>query len=77
MPTAETTAASAVTMSERTAIFVSLELSRSTWLMTALAAPLGSKMSRHQVRGGDMRGCWNGSLICSAMFGDGPARWSP
>ncbi len=39
---------------ENAAIFVSLELSRSTWLMTALAAPLGAKMSRYQVRGGDV-----------------------
>ncbi len=29
-------------------------VSRSTLLMTVLAAPLGPKMSRHQVRGGDM-----------------------
>lgn len=36
------------------AIFVSLELSRSTWLVTALAAPLGARMSRHQIRGGDV-----------------------
>lgn len=36
------------------AIFVSLELSRSTWLITALAAPLGARMSRHQIRGGDV-----------------------
>jgi len=38
------------------AVYVSLELSRSIWLVTALAAPVGSKMSRHQVRGGDMPG---------------------
>ncbi len=38
------------------AIFVSLELSRSTWLVTALAAPVGTKMSRYQVQGGDMPG---------------------
>lgn len=54
MPTTEVTTAAAMTTSECTAIFVSLELSRSTWLMTALAAPLGAKMSRHQVRGGDV-----------------------
>ena len=54
MPTTEVTTAAAITTSEPTAIFVSLELSRSTWLMTALAAPLGGKMSRHQVRGGDV-----------------------
>ncbi len=36
------------------AVFVSLELSRSTWLITALVAPVSAKMSRHQVRGGDV-----------------------
>ncbi|MFC3061835.1 IS110 family transposase [Paenirhodobacter populi] len=54
MPTTETITAAKITTTESTAIFVSLELSRSTWLITALAAPLGAKMSRHQVRGGDM-----------------------
>lgn len=37
------------------AIFVSLELSKSTWLVTALA-PGSDKMSRHNVAGGDMAG---------------------
>lgn len=41
---------------ERRVIFVSLELSRSTWLVTALAAPLGARMSRYQLRGGDVPG---------------------
>src|SRR5215211_1764730 len=36
------------------AIFVSLELSRSTWLITALSPGGGEKMSKHQVRGGDI-----------------------
>ncbi len=36
------------------AIFVSLELSRSTWLVTSLAPGGGQKMSRHQVRSGDV-----------------------
>src|SRR5215831_5884063 len=35
-------------------IFVSLELSRSTWLVTSLA-PGGEKMSKHTVAGGDSR----------------------
>ncbi len=56
MPTADNTTVHAVTASELNAIFVSLELSRTTWLITALAAPLGSKMSRHQIKGGDMTG---------------------
>ena len=38
------------------AIFVSLELSRSTWLITSLSPGGGEKMSKHQVRGGDS-GC--------------------
>src|SRR5271166_622083 len=37
------------------AIFVSLELSRSTWLITSLS-PGGEKMSKHAVRGGDVAG---------------------
>ena len=35
------------------AIFVSLELSRSTWLITSLSPGSGEKMSKHSVRGGD------------------------
>ena len=54
MSTTETSPAAAFTTSECAATFVSLVLSRSTLLMTVLAAPLGPKMSRHQVRGGDM-----------------------
>ena len=56
MPTTEVTTASAITTSENGALFVSLELSRSTWLITVLVAPLGSKMSRHQIKGGDITG---------------------
>lgn len=37
------------------AIFVSLELSRSTWLITSLS-PGGEKMSKYSVRGGDVAG---------------------
>jgi transposase len=36
------------------AIFVSLELSRSNWLITSLSPGGGEKMSKHAVRGGDM-----------------------
>jgi len=36
------------------AIFVSLELSRSTWLVTSLSPGGGEKMSKHQVCGGDI-----------------------
>src|SRR5918994_7280099 len=35
------------------AIFVSLELSRSTWVITSLAPGGGEKMSKHSVRSGD------------------------
>ena len=36
------------------AIFVSLELSRSRWLITSLSPGSGEKMSKHAVRGGDV-----------------------
>ena len=35
------------------AIFVSLELSRSTWLITSLSPGGGEKMSKHSVSAGD------------------------
>ena len=38
------------------AIFVSLELSRSTWLVTSLSPGGGQKMSKHTVRSGDVAG---------------------
>jgi transposase len=38
------------------AIFVSLELSRSTWMITSLSPGGGEKMSKHSVRGGDVAG---------------------
>lgn len=38
------------------AIFISLELSRSTWLVTSLSPGSGEKMSKHTVRGGDIAG---------------------
>src|SRR3954467_3060753 len=38
------------------AIFVSLELSRSTWVITSLAPGGGEKMSKHAVRNGDIAG---------------------
>jgi transposase len=36
------------------AIFISLELSRSTWLITSLSPAAGEKMSKHSVRSGDV-----------------------
>lgn len=56
MQTAELNAAHAGKDPVCAAVFVSLELSRSSWLVTVLAAPLGPKMSRHQLQGGDLRG---------------------
>jgi len=41
------------------AIFVSLELSRLTWLITSLSPGSGEKMSKHSVRGGDIAGLLN------------------
>lgn len=38
------------------AIFISLELSRSTWLITSLSPDGGEKMSKHSVRGSDVAG---------------------
>mgnify|MGYP003117807402 CR=1 FL=1 len=38
------------------AIFVSMELSRSSWLITSLALGNGEKMSKHAVHGGDVAG---------------------
>jgi transposase len=35
------------------AIFVSMELSRSVWLITSLSPGAGEKMSKHSIRGGD------------------------
>ena len=36
------------------AIFISLELSRSIWLITSLSPGYGEKMSKHSVRAGDV-----------------------
>lgn len=41
---------------ELDAIFVSLELSKSTWLVTSLSPGAADKMSRHTVVGGDIAG---------------------
>jgi transposase len=48
--------ASATIRTDLAAIFVSLELSRSTWLITSLSPGCGDKMSKHSVRGGDVHG---------------------
>ena len=41
------------------AIFVSLELSRSKWLITSLSPGRGEKMSKHSVAAGDVAGLLN------------------
>jgi transposase len=48
--------ASTAIRSDIGAIFVSLELSRSKWLVTSLSPGAGEKMSQHLVRGGDLHG---------------------
>ena len=45
------------------AIFVSLELSRSTWLITSLSPGGGEKMSKQVVRVGDVADCWRTSGV--------------
>ena len=49
-------AAPTAIQTDRRAIFVSLELSRSTWLITSLSPGSGEKMSKHSVRAGDIAG---------------------
>src|SRR3954471_102333 len=50
---AQSEAATAV-RTDLCAIFVSLELSRSTWLITSLSPGSGEKMSKHSVSAGDI-----------------------
>jgi len=51
---ANTTKAPAAIRVDLAAIFVSLELSRSKWLVTSLSPGGGERMSRHLVSGGDI-----------------------
>ncbi len=53
--TADQSQAQTATLVDLGAIFVSLELSKSTWLVTALS-PWSEKMSRHTIIGGDIAG---------------------
>lgn len=53
--TADQSQAPTATLADLGAIFISLELSKSTWLVTALS-PCSEKMSRHTVAGGDLVG---------------------
>jgi len=54
--TVDLVGASTAIRSDIGAIFVSLELSRSKWLVTSLSPGGGEKMSQHVVRGGDLHG---------------------
>jgi transposase len=45
------------------AIFISLELSRSSWVITSLSPGAGEKMSKHSVTAGDVAG----------LLGDSPS----
>jgi transposase len=56
MPASGSASAQAAIHVDLAAIFVSLELSRSTWLITSLSPGGGEKMSKHAVRGGDIAG---------------------
>ena len=40
------------------AVFASLELSRSNWVITSISPGAGEKMSRHVVKGGDFAALW-------------------
>ena len=53
---ADLTDASTAIQTDLPAIFVSLELSRSTWLITSLSPGAGEKMSKHSIRAGDVAG---------------------
>ena len=50
------------------AIFVSLELSLTTWLITSLSPGSGEKMSKHQVRGGDVAGLFARTRLSGTPF---------
>jgi transposase len=54
--TADRPEASTAIRTDLGAIFVSLELSRSIWLITSLSPGGRAKMSKHSVRGGDLAG---------------------
>ncbi len=48
------------------AIFVSLELSRSNWVITSLSPGTGEKMSKHSIGSGDVAGLWNHAATLQA-----------
>ena len=56
------------------AIFVSLELSRSTWLITSLSPGGKEKLSKHSVQGGDVAGLLEPLLNSGRRLGHGRGR---
>ena len=64
MPAAAAHFQQAAVRTDLGAIFVSLELSRSVWLVTSLSPGKPEKMSKHQVCGGDV----GGLLACFAAL---------
>ena len=56
------------------AIFVSLELSRSTWLITSLSPDGGEKLSKHSVRGSDVAGLLERFARLKEKLGHGRGR---
>lgn len=64
--TADQTRAQIATRVDLGAIFVSLEMSKSTWLVTALL-PGSEKMSRHSVTGGDIAGLFSCFAVLRQM----------
>ena len=60
------------------AIFVSLELSRSRWMMTSLSPGKGEKMSKRSVEGGDVVGVGDHQLDArEAALGQAPGERAP
>src|SRR5229473_3047056 len=63
------------------AIFVSLELSRSNWLVTSLSPGKGEKMSKHSITAGDIAGLLalfaelKRNAAAAQAGQDGQARW--
>ena len=60
--TADQSQTQTATLVDLGVIFVSLELSKSTWLVTALS-PCSEKMSRHTIIGGDIAGLFSKERI--------------
>ena len=59
MPASAPAPAQAAVDGKLAAVFVSLERSRTTWLITSLSPGGGEKMSKHSVRTGDVAGLLN------------------